>query len=207
MTCPSPGAQLRGADLAVWLGVSRTPVREALLRLGQAGLVLARPGRSTTVAPLDRRALRDAESVVAAMHRLAVLEAVARMTQADLDAMRAANARFEKALAREDVHAALAADDDFHAVPVAVAANRAVATVLEQFSPILRRVELLRFSSAGARLSVTRHAALLDLCAAGDADGAAALAHQTWDSLRSLIDELPEDPDANAPGRDLREKA
>ena len=42
-----PGEQLRDAELATWLGVSRTPIREALLRLGQTGLVVAQPGRST----------------------------------------------------------------------------------------------------------------------------------------------------------------
>ena len=49
----TPGEQLRDGDLAQWLGVSRTPVREALLRLAQAGLVVAAPGRSTTVSTLS----------------------------------------------------------------------------------------------------------------------------------------------------------
>ena len=51
----APGEQLRDLELATWLGVSRTPVREALLRLAEAGLVVARPGRSTVVTPLDLR--------------------------------------------------------------------------------------------------------------------------------------------------------
>ena len=56
----APGEQLRDLELAAWLGVSRTPVREALLRLAEAGLVVARPGRSTTVSSLDLRAVRGA---------------------------------------------------------------------------------------------------------------------------------------------------
>ena len=68
----APGEQLRDLELASWLGVSRTPVREALLRLAEAGLVVARPGRSTVVSPLDLRAVRDARDVVAAMHEVAV---------------------------------------------------------------------------------------------------------------------------------------
>ena len=58
----APGEQLRDVELAAWLGVSRTPVREALLRLQQAGLVAALPGRSTTVASMDTRAARAAEA-------------------------------------------------------------------------------------------------------------------------------------------------
>ena len=93
-----PGEQLKDGDLAAWLGVSRTPVREALLRLAQGGLVVAKPGRSTTVSTLDLRAARDARDVVAAMHELAVREAARRLTSDDLSAMREANRRFQAAL-------------------------------------------------------------------------------------------------------------
>ena len=170
-----PGEQLRDHELAVWLGVSRTPVREALLRLGQAGLVVTAPGRSTSVSTLDARAIGQAQAVVAAMHRLAVQEAVAQLTDRDLEAMREANARFAAAMERGDADAALAADDDFHAVPVAAAANTAVETVLDQFSPALRRLERLRFSSLPGRGSVALHSRLIDLCEAGDAEAAAAV--------------------------------
>jgi DNA-binding GntR family transcriptional regulator len=186
----TPGEQLRDGELAAWLGVSRTPVREALLRLGQVGLVTTSPGRSTTVAPLDPDAVRQAGSVVAAMHRLAVLEAGDRLTGEDLDAMRAANQRFAEALEQGDADAALAADDDFHAVLVRVAGNHALDTVLEQFSPVLRRVERLRFSTESGRLSVARHAHLLELLAAGNARAAAEAAHEIWESLDPLVDAL-----------------
>jgi DNA-binding GntR family transcriptional regulator len=185
----APGEQLRDGELAGWLGVSRTPVREALLRLGQVGLVQARPGRSTTVAPLEPAEIRDARAVVAAMHRLAVDQAVPRLSADDLAAMRAANDRFAAALAAGDIETALAADDEFHAVPVEVAGNAALATVLDQYTPVLRRLERLRFSSDAARASVDRHDALVDLCAAGDTDRAARVAHETWHSLHDTDEE------------------
>ena len=179
----APGEQLRDADLAGWLGVSRTPIREALLRLAEAGLVVAHPGRSTTVTSLDARAFRDARDVVAAMHEVAVREAVGSLTAADLDTMREANARFGAAIERGDAQAALHADDELHGVPVEVAANRAVIAVLDQFTPVVRRAERLRFSSLDGRASLARHDELIRLCAAGDADGAAAVAFDTFHSL------------------------
>ena len=179
----APGEQLRDLELADWLGVSRTPVREALLRLAQAGLVVARPGRSTTVSSLDQRALRDARAVVAAMHQVAVREAVANLTDRDLEAMREANDRFRSAIERGDIEAALRADDDLHGVPVAAAANRALIAVLDQFTPVLRRAERLRFSSVEATASIARHEQLIRLCSAGDSDGAAAVAFGTFASL------------------------
>jgi DNA-binding GntR family transcriptional regulator len=179
-----PGEQLRDADLAIWLGVSRTPVREALLRLGQTGLVVAKPGRSTTVSTVDARAVREARDVVAAMHELAVRVAVPALTAEDLERMRQANAAFEQAVAAGDVEAALAADDELHGVPVRVCGNRALTTVLEQFTAVLRRAERLRFASAGGgRDSVAQHAELIRLCADGDVDGASAVAFGTFHGL------------------------
>jgi DNA-binding GntR family transcriptional regulator len=179
----TPGEQLRDLELATWLGVSRTPVREALLRLAEAGLVVARPGRSTVVTPLDLRAVRDARDVVAAMHEVAVRAAVDRLTPSDVAAMRDANERFEDALRRGDVDAAIRADDELHGVPVTVAANAAIEAVLDQFTPVLRRAERLRFSTLTGRGSVARHDELIRLCEDGDAAGAAAVAFDTWHSL------------------------
>jgi DNA-binding GntR family transcriptional regulator len=179
----APGEQLRDAELAQWLGVSRTPVREALLRLSEAGLVTMRPGRSTRVSSLDARTVRDARDVVAAMHQVAVREAVAGLTETHVEAMREANRRFAAAVAAGDLDAALRADDELHAVPVAVAANRALSAVLDQFMPVLRRAERLRFSELDGRASVQRHDELIRLCAEGDAEGAAAVAFDTFHSL------------------------
>ena len=183
----APGEQLRDAELAAWLGVSRTPIREALLRLGQAGLVVSSPGRSTVVSSLDLRATRHAQSVVAAMHRLAVQEAIGQFTPDDFRRMQEANDRFAAALRAGDVDAALAADDELHAIPVAASANSAVGTVLEQFTPLLRRVERLRFSSLTGRGSVALHDKLIALCRAGDAQAAAAVSFETWQTLEPLL--------------------
>lgn len=193
-----PGERLRDHELAAWLGVSRTPVREALLKLGQAGLVHTAPGRSTTVATLDARAIHDAQSVVAALHRLAVEQAVPQLRPADLAAMRRANKRFAAALRTCDAEAAIAADDEFHSIPVRATANKALEAVLEQYTPVLRRLERLRFSSLAGRDSVGLHTRLVDLCEAGDVEGAAAVSHATWETLKPALATLAESPDTAA---------
>jgi len=182
----APGEQLKDTDLAEWLAVSRTPVREALLRLAEAGLVVAIPGRSTVVSTVDTQAIREARDVVAAMHELAVREAVSHLTRAELQRMREANRRFRQALKDGDVDAALRADDDLHAVPVTAAGNSALSSVLDQFTPVLRRAERLRFSTLDGRASVRRHDELIKLCEAGDAEAAASAAFDTWHSLPTV---------------------
>ena len=178
----TPGEQLKDGELADWLGVSRTPVREALLRLGTSGLVVALPGRSTTVSTIDARAVRDARDVIAAMHELAVREMTGRLGDDDVDRMRDANRRFAAAVAAGDVGAALDADEELHRIPVAALGNHALEAVLEQFDPLVRRAEQRRFSGDGDA-SVEQHERLIDLLAAGDAERAASVAFDIWHSL------------------------
>ncbi|MFT4279901.1 GntR family transcriptional regulator [Microbacterium sp.] len=177
-----PGEQLRDAEIGAWLGVSRTPVREALLRLEGNGLVVTQPGRSTAVSEIDETSLRDARDVVAAMHTLAVQEVAGRLSAADIAEMRDANRRFAEAIAAGDAAAALDSDEELHAVPIRVLGNRAVEKVLEQFGPIVRRAELIRFSDDG-HASIERHERMIDLCERHDGARAAATAFTTWQSL------------------------
>ena len=195
----APGERLNDSDLVEWLGVSRTPVREALARLEQAGLVQTKPGRYTIVSPLDVRAVRNAHSVTAAMHELAVWEALPNLSTAELEAMTEANARFADALRRNDADAATTADDDFHGVLVTASANDAIREVLERYTPVLRRLERLRFSSLSGRTSVAQHDQIIALCKAGDVEGAAAATRANWETLVPLIDNLAVDDHASGP--------
>jgi DNA-binding GntR family transcriptional regulator len=187
-----PGEQLRDGELAGWLGVSRTPVREALLRLGASGLVVALPGRSTTVSAIDVQVVRDAKDVVAAMHELAVRQMAGRLSPQDLDRMRDANRRFAGAVASGNVSAALDADEELHRIPVSALGNHALEAVLERFDPLIRRAERMRFGVDG-RTSVDRHEQLIDLIEAGDEKGAASVAFDIWHSLPA-----DDDTEANA---------
>lgn len=182
-----PGEQLRDGDLGEWLGVSRTPVREALLRLERAGLVIARPGRSTIVAPLDVRAALDASAVAAELHGLAARLAVPRLAADQIERMRTANAEFAAALDADDPEAARLADTAFHDVAVEAGANRMLREALEQATPLLRRVELMRFGSLAGRGSVEQHDRIIAACAAGDAEAAGAIARENWQTLEQHL--------------------
>lgn len=179
----APGEQLRDADLEAWLGVSRTPIREALQRLEQVGLVATRPGRSTTVTPIDSVSTRHAQQVAAGLQELAVRLAVPHLGEQDVAAMREANERFAAALAAREVATALAADDDFHAVALHVAGNPLLRAHFEQVSPLLRRVERRRFASRAGHGSIEQHERLIAACAAGDVEAATRAVRENWHSL------------------------
>lgn len=185
----APGQVVRDGELAEQVGLSRTPVREALARLAEEGLIESKPNAYTRVTPLSRRDCREAFVLLQALHVLAVREAVPRLTDDDLAAMRAANADFASALRAEDVDAALAADDALHGVLVTAADNRTLGATLERLVPRIRRLERLRFASLPARGSVRLHDRIIAACAAGDVERAAALTNDNWETLGRLVDD------------------
>ena len=186
----APGEQLRDGELADWLGVSRTPVREALLQLEASGLVVALPGRSTTVSFIDARSVRDARDVIAAMHELAVREIAGRLSIDGIDRMREANRRFAAAVETGDLAGALDADEELHKVPVRALGNRALETVLDQFEPLVRRAERVRFSQNG-HASIELHSQLIELLAAGDSQSAGLVEFDIWHSLPADEESTP----------------
>src|SRR5919112_2365914 len=101
----APGAVVKDAELAGRLGLSVAPVRTALARLADEGLVEAKPQSHTRVTPLVPQQVQDAAVVVRSMHELAAQEAVPVLGDEDVAALRAANERFAAALAAGDVDA------------------------------------------------------------------------------------------------------
>jgi len=190
----APGEKLRDSELESWLGVSRTPIREAIARLETAGLVRTERARQTVVSPLDERAALNAQAIAASLHELAARDAVGQLTNADFAVMHAANERFRTALAADDVDAAIAADDDFHAVAVRASANALLPGLLEQVTPTLRRLERARFSSLAGRASVADHEHIILLCAAGQAVEAGAAVRENWLTLGRMLATANESP-------------
>jgi DNA-binding GntR family transcriptional regulator len=188
----APGAVVKDADLAGRLGLSVAPVRTALARLADEGLVEAKPQSHTRVTPLVLRQVRDAAVVVRAMHEVAVRAAAGRVTGDDVAAMRAANARFADALTADDLPAALAADDELHRVLLDRCGNAAVTATVDRFTPAVRRLERQRFAAAHGRESVTLHDRLIAACAAGDVEHAVATTTEIWTALLSELEETPD---------------
>ncbi len=182
-----PGTPLRDADLAEQLGLSRAPVRQALLRLAEDRLVVSKPQSYTRVAEFDTGDVRDAVRLVRALHELVVREA--RLSARQIAEMREANERFREAVAEGDVGRAIEADDELHDIPVRACGNRAVAATLDRYTPLLRRLEYARFSSLPAHRSVARHEELIDALESGDEKTAARLTSTIWTDLEALLED------------------
>jgi DNA-binding GntR family transcriptional regulator len=148
-----PGEKLKDKELAAQLGVSRTPVREALRKLEDEGLVQTAANRWTQVTPI---ALRDAEQIypiIQKLEELALTLAFSNLSPAHICLMQDANHQMKAALDRQDTDAAVRADAAFHQVLISAANNAELSAILEHLKVKHQRIELAYFSQANLLLA------------------------------------------------------
>ena len=109
-----PGERLMEIQLANKLGVSRTPIREAIRKLELEGLVLMIPRRGAEVAEITEQNLRDVLEVREALEELSVKLACEHATQAQIEEMKQAAQVFKESLSGDDVTRIAEADVAFH---------------------------------------------------------------------------------------------
>ena len=119
-----PGERLMELQLAAKLGVSRTPIREAIRMLEQEGLAVTIPRKGAEVAEITEKNLRDVLEVRCALEELAVQLACDRMDEEGVRELRAAAETFESILNSDDITQIAQADVAFHDIIYAATDNR-----------------------------------------------------------------------------------
>jgi DNA-binding GntR family transcriptional regulator len=177
----APDEVLRDQDLAAQLGVSRTPVREALRQLEDEGLVVTSFHKWTKVAPASLAEIAQLYPVVAALEVAALELAVPRVGDAELLQLEAVNAALERAIAQQQRARATELDAEFHAIIVRASQNAEIDKILAGLRPRIRRIELSHFGDQQlAPQSVLEHQAIIAALRAGDAQAAVRAMKQNW---------------------------
>lgn len=177
----APSEPLRDEALADALGMSRTPIREALARLVEEGLVSTTPTRRTFVSPVTLAQAREVYPIVVALEALALRLALPQVTPAALEEMRAANARLAEALDAGDTCAALDADRAVHGAIIAMSGNAELQAMLAALISKVQRIERAFWGAADRRASVADHERLIACMRAGDAAGAQNALARNWE--------------------------
>jgi DNA-binding GntR family transcriptional regulator len=139
-----PRERLVEFDLAERLGLSRTPVREALRRLEERGLVSILPRRGAVVADLSPDEVESIYEVRVCLESLASRLALASITPAQIAQVAELEAVCTKLTAREDIVAVMAANDRFHDAIYGAARNPCLLELIRQ---LRQRVSLIRFNA------------------------------------------------------------
>ena len=141
-----PGERLMELALAERLGVSRTPIREAMRKLELEGLVVMVPRRGAQVANITEKDLNDVLEVRIALENVAIEKACTRMTEEGMEAIERAAREFERMIEEKDLVNMAQADVAFHEAIYEAADNKRLMQVLNNLrEQIYRyRVEYLK---------------------------------------------------------------
>lgn len=158
-----PGEKLLDAELAESLGVSRTPIREALQLLEVQGLVTTHPGKETKVTEIEKDDIFKMYSTMAALHALAAEVTAQVIDQEQIEQLRAINSEFENAVKSGQPYQAMEADEQFHNLIVELSDNPYAASFSAQLLVHIRRFKyvFLKQPIAATQASVDEHAAII----------------------------------------------
>jgi DNA-binding GntR family transcriptional regulator len=174
----APGSRIRDTDIARQLGVSRTPVREALIRLAREGALHAEVGRGFRVRSLATDELREVGAILAVLEPLA-LDLVPEFSAERLTGLAAVARRLEQT--RGDIDACIELDDEWHRLLLSDCPNRRLLALIETLRQTPRRYLRHYLQQAGRlSLSTQHHARIADALRRGDRAAARALLERRW---------------------------
>ncbi|MDO8399528.1 MAG: GntR family transcriptional regulator [Bradyrhizobium sp.] len=156
-----PGSPLSRAALATQFGVSSTPIRDALMRLEEEGLVDVFPQHATVVSRIDVRLAQQAHFLRQALE-LEIVKALAlEHVDALIDELNGTIALQQKFTRAGDFEKFMAADNDFHAQLYAATGNRALWDLVRSRSGHIDRLRRLHLPSPGKAQDIVRHHKLI----------------------------------------------
>lgn len=183
-----PGERLMEIHLANKLGVSRTPIREAIRKLELEGLVTMIPRRGAEVAQITEKSMNDVLEVRRALDALCVELACERITQEDTERLRLACEAFETAVRTGDIKKIARADVELHDIIVQATGNQRLVQLINNLSEQMYRYrfEYIKDSSQHQRL-IDEHRMIYESIVKKDKEAASQAAHVHIDNQKKAI--------------------
>ena len=166
-----PGHQALEQALALELGMSRTPVREALIRLANEGLVEVVPRHGMRVLPVSAQDMQEIYDILTALEAMAA-ELVARKkpAPAEIAPLEKASRDMERALKKDDLDAWAEADERYHRMLIELCGNRRLAAVVYNYWDRAHRARMFTLRLRPKPVNSTReHLAVVEAIRRGDA--------------------------------------
>ncbi|UWP60940.1 GntR family transcriptional regulator [Ruminococcus gauvreauii] len=151
-----PGERLMEITLANRLGVSRTPVREAIRKLELEGLVIMVPRKGAQVAQITEKDLNDVLEVRLGLEELAMQFACERIGEPQLEQIREAALEFEQVMESDDITALAQADVKFHELIYEATKNRRLIQIINNLREQMYRYRIEYLKDSNARRTLVK---------------------------------------------------
>lgn len=183
-----PGTRMMEVELADEMGVSRTPIREAIRKLEKEGLVTIEPRRGAYASMISTEDMVAILEVRQDLEGLAAFFAADRMQPAQLDELKAECANYDDAVTRGSMEDMIKHDTRFHRIIVDSCHNKILVQMIEQLQELVLRFRYIYYDNfKRAENMPEEHAAILKAIEKGNAAEARAAADVHIDRLKELV--------------------
>mgnify|MGYP000041436577 CR=1 FL=1 len=183
-----PGTRLLEVELADKMGVSRTPVREAIRRLEKEGLVNIEPRHGAYAAKVSVEDMIEILEVRELMESMAAQLAANRITQEQLDALLQTENEYQKAVKSGDVEDMIVLDSKFHKQVVEASHNRTLYQLIEPLQEIALRFRYMYYNdNTRAEKMPSEHERILKALSQGNGEAARKAAEKHLRSIKEKI--------------------
>jgi len=190
----NPGERLMEIQLAEELGVSRTPVREAIRKLELEGFVIMIPRRGTYVADLSIKDINEVFEIRTALDILAAGLAVERITEDELEQLERLLVEIGKLIEGDDIDKIVEVDSQFHDVLYKASRNDRLVGIINNLREQITRFRSISIQYPGRmKVSIEEHRQLVEAIADRNTELAQQIAREHMEnSEQTLLQELNE---------------
>jgi DNA-binding GntR family transcriptional regulator len=186
-----PGERLVEIKLALEMGVSRTPVREAIRKLELEGFVIMMQRKGAYVAGLSPREIRDVFEIRSTLESLAARLAAERISEPQLDNLKKLLADIESKIGIQDLEAVVKLDIAFHDTLFRASGNARLVSLLSNLREQIHRYRSMSLSYPGRMMiALNEHRAIVKAIVIRDAHAAAEAANMHIESAEASLIEV-----------------
>ena len=183
-----PGTRMMEVDLAEEMGVSRTPIREAIRKLEKEGLVTIEPRRGAYASMISTQDMVEILEVRQDLEGLAAYFAATRMSPVEMEELKEIADKYNDAVKSGNMKELIRYDTQFHRLIVDSCHNKILVSMVEQLQELVLRFRYIYYDNFKRGEEMPReHQEIIDAIASGDADRARAAADVHIDRLKQLV--------------------
>lgn len=183
-----PGTRMMEIELADDLGVSRTPVREAIRELGKEGLVTIEPRRGAFASEISVKDMIDTLSVREDLDALAAYLASSRITKAEEKKLLELTDKYAVAIESGDMDTMIRADEAFHKRIAKLSGNKTLYSVVRTVQTQVLRFRYLYYEDlANYKNMPTEHREIIEALVSGDSEHAREVAFTHVRRLKDFV--------------------
>lgn len=165
-----PGEKIMEQELEQTLGVSRTPIREALRRLAADGLVNIYPNRYSEVATFDQQTIYDIGCIRMSHESIAVQQALQNGSNRDFESLREIAFQCEEANRAHDLYNRIRYDADFHMRIAEISGNKTLCEMEERIFLRIRLLQVTMLKKTASSCNLDEHLHIVDALIERDAN-------------------------------------